>query len=180
MALPQKTKASAYIYIIDELKHIYEDILEAYHKPEKYHIQAYTSEQRFFNDLEQAPPPPSVPRILIYVAIRHLKAEDPLQDVLRFLEHLNTLSPGFEVIVLTSQNIEGTDKRLQEQGVVALIPDNENAMLRIDNLIKGILSRHTIQIKRKAATRSITVTGIYLLLLLVFLIVARFLFPKYF
>ncbi len=180
MALPQKPKATAYIYLIDELKHFYEDVLEAYNKPEKYHTEAYTSEHRFFSDLEKKPPSLSVPRILIYVANRHLKAEEPIKDVLRFLERLCTISPGFEVIVITSQKIEGTDQRLREKGVVALIPDNENALLRVDNLIKGSISRHTIQIKRKAATRSISIMGIYLLLLLIFLVAARFLFPQYF
>ncbi len=180
MALTRKTKATAYIYLIDELKHYYDEILAKYGKPEKYHTAAYTSEHRFFGDLEKDLPPLTVPRILIYVANRHLKAEDPIQDVLRFLDHLYEISPGFEVILITSQKIEKTDPRLREKGVVALIPDNENALLRIDNLIKGSISRHIIRVKRKAASRAVRFLGLYLLLLLIILIAARFLFPEYF
>ncbi len=180
MVITKKTKATAYIYLIDELKHYYEDILEEYSNPEKYLTKAYTSEHRFFADLEKELPPLTVPRILIYVANRHLTAEEPIKDVLRFLDRLYAISPGFEVIVITSQKIESTDHRLRERGVVALIPDNENAMLRIDNLIKGSISRHTIRIKHKAASRSIHFMGLYLLLVLIFAVVAWFLFPEYF
>jgi hypothetical protein len=180
MPIRKKTKPLAYIYLIDELKHHYDEVMDKYRNPEKYYTAAYTSEHRFFGDLERAAPPASVPHILIYVANRHLTAEDPIKEVLRFLEHLNTLSPGFEVIVVTSQKIAETERRLKEAGVISLIPDNENAMLRIDNLVKGSISRHTIWIKKKAASRALRFLGLYLLLVLAIFLVARLLYPDYF
>jgi len=180
MALSKKSKATAWIYLIDELKHHYDEVIETYHKPEKYHTAAYTSEHRFFSDLEKNPPPLSAPRILIFVANRHLTSEDPIKEVSRFLDRLNTLSPGFEVIVVSSQKTGETERRLKEAGIIALIPDNENTMLRTDNLIKGSISRHTILIKKKAAMRALRVLGFYILLVLVFLLTARFLLPEYF
>jgi hypothetical protein len=180
MALSKKTKATAWIYLIDELKHHYDEVMDAYNKPEKYHTRAYTSEHRFFNDLEKAPPPPNMPRILIFVANRHLTSEDPVKEVLRFLERLNKLSPGFEVILVTSQKTGETERRLKEAGIIALIPDNENALLRMDNLIKGSISRHTILIKKRAASRALQIMVLYVLLVLIFFVAARFLFPQYF
>lgn len=180
MSLRKKIKPAACIYLIDELKHHYDDVKEEYNNPEKYHTAAYTSEHRFFGDLEKSPPPVSVPRILIFVANRHLTDEDPIKDVLRFLERLNTLSPDFKVIVVTSQKIEETERRLKEAGVIALIPDNENAMLRIDNLVKGSISRHTIWVKKKAASRALRFLGLYVLLVLLIFLVARLLYPAYF
>lgn len=180
MVITKKLKATAYIYLIDELKHHYDDLMEEYNKPEKYHTKAYTSEHRFFNDLEKAPPPMHAPRILIYVANRHLTSEDPVKEVLRFLDRLNKLSPGFEVVLVTSQKTGEIERKLKEAGIIALIPDNENAMLRIDNLIKGSISRHTIMVKKKAAGKALRTLGLYLLVVFVFFLVARFLFPEYF
>ena len=180
MAISKKIKATAWIYLIDELKHHYDEVTEAYNKPEKYHTVAYTSEHRFFNDLEKFPPPLNVPRILIFVANRHLTSEDPVKEVLRFLERLNKLSPGFEVILITSQKTGETERRLKEAGIIALIPDNENAPLRIDNLIMGSISRHTIRAKKKKAVRALRILGLYLVLVLLFFLTARLIFPQYF
>ncbi len=180
MALAKKTRNLARIYLIDELKHHYDEIMGKYDRPGKYRTRAYTSEHRFFQELEKDRPPVGAPKILIYVANRHLTAEDPLKDLLRFLDKLNTLAKGFEVIVVTSQKIGENERHLRDAGVLSLIPDNENALLRIDNFIKASISRHTIRMKKKAAKRALRVLGLYILLVILLLIIARNIYPRYF
>ncbi|GEM_PF-6612073 len=180
MAFRDKKRHQARIYLIDELKHHYDEVMEKYDRPEKYRLQAYTSEHRFFQDLERDRPPATAAKVLIYVANRHLTAEDPLKDLLRFLDRLNSMSTGFEVIVVTSQKMEEAERRLREAGVFSIIPDNENALLRIDNFIKASISRHTIRMKKQAARTALKVFTAYLLLTGLLWFAARMLYPEFF
>ncbi|HHJ09562.1 MAG TPA: hypothetical protein ENK25_01560 [Bacteroidetes bacterium] len=178
--MKKTTKAIATIYLIDELKHHNEELMYQYGNSEKYRFLYFNSEHHFLEDIRKNPPPPNEPGILIFVVNRHLNIDSPVKEVTNLLHKLNTISHGIEVIITTTQKTPETERKLKEAGVLAVVIDNENALLRIDNLIKGTISKHTIWKKRKASKLAFRILVLYLFLSLLFLIAAYFLLPDYF
>jgi DNA-binding NarL/FixJ family response regulator len=62
----------------------------------------------------------------------------------------------------------------------AYIPKNANAILRIHNAVKKLISEHSIRVFRKKRNFSIYVLSAFLLLSFLLLIVAYFRLPQYF
>ncbi|MCD6200556.1 MAG: hypothetical protein J7K46_01970 [Bacteroidales bacterium] len=178
--MKKTSKPAAIIYLIDELKHQHEELRQQYGNPEKYRFLYFNSEQHFLEEVRKNPPPFNVPRILIFVVNRHLNTDSPVKEVTSLLQRLNQVSRGIEPIIITTQKTPETERKLKEAGALAVITDNENAMLRIDNLVKGSISKHTIWKKRKASKLTFRVLILYLFISLVFLTIAYFLFPDYF
>ncbi len=178
--MKKKKKPVVYIYLIDELKHHSDDLMQQYHNPEKYMFQHFTSLQKFFAEFSKKPLTPNAPGILIFVANRHLNTENPVVEVIHLLDKLNDISKNTETIILTTQKTSETERKLREAGALAVIMDNENALLRIDNLVKGTISKHTIWRKRKASLRAFRILIAFLLFSLFFTLAAYFIFPEYF
>ncbi len=178
--MKKTTNPAAIIYLIDELKHHQAELMQQYGNPEKYRFLYFTSEHHFLEEIRKNTPPSNEPRILIFVVNRHLNTDSPVKEVTRLLQQLNNISGGIEPIIVTTQKTAETERKLKEAGALALIMDNENALLRIDNLVKGTISKHTIWKKRKASKLAFRVLIIYFFLSLLFLTAAYFLFPDYF
>jgi hypothetical protein len=62
----------------------------------------------------------------------------------------------------------------------AYIPKNSNAILRIHNTVKKLISVHNILIFRKRRNLSLYVLLVFLLLAGILIIITRFRFPEYF
>ncbi len=178
--MKKKTKPAAYIYLIDELKHHSNELMQQYDNPEKYRFYYFNSEHRFYEEIRKNKPPENITRLLIFVVNRHLNTDDPVDEVANLLHKLNKVDKGIEVIIITSQKTPETERKLKEAGALALIMDNENALLRIDNLIKGTISKHTIWEKRKASIVAFKILLLFLFLSFLFFIAAYFIFPEYF
>ncbi len=178
--MKKKTKPVATIYLIDELKHHAEELMHQYSNPEKYRFLYFNTAHHFLEEISRNPPPSNEPRILIFVVNRHLNTDNPVEEVTHLLEKMNKIIRGIEVIIITTQKTPETERKLKEAGALALIMDNENALLRIDNLIKGTISKHTIWKKRKASFLAFRILLLYIFLSLMFLVAAYFLFPDYF
>lgn len=178
--MKKKKKPVVYIYLIDELRHHSEDLMQQYYNPEKYIFLHFTSVQKFFTKFSKAPLTPNAPQILIFVANRHLNTENPVEEVVHLLNKLKDISKTIETIVITTQKTPETERKLREAGALAVIMDNENSLLRIDNMVKGTISKHTIWEKRKASLRALHILIAFLLLSFLLMLAAYFIFPEYF
>lgn len=176
----KKIKPVTYIYLIDELKHLSEDLANQFSNKEKYQFSVLSTERQFFEKFKKETPPSSGIKILIFVVNRHLNIDNPVEEVLLFLNKLKQVSQGVEVIIVSSQKTHEIEEKVLEAGASALIMDNENALLRIDNHVKGTISKHTIWKKRKASLLALRIFIAYIFLSLLFALISYFVFPEYF
>ncbi|NOY37923.1 MAG: hypothetical protein GXO83_10155 [Chlorobi bacterium] len=181
--MKQKTLSPVYLYVIDEFGQISGDISQRFDNPEKYAVLNFTSFRQFLENTDI----PRIPgirkaniRIIIYVLNRHLQNSDSCDEALEVLHQVHNLPDKYSTIFLVDSNYKDKGQPVLEAGAGAWIINNPNAIHWIDNHVKGTISRSNLDKKRKASKLALRILAVYIILVSLFTLAARFLFPWYF
>lgn len=171
------------LYIIDEFSQIATEISNRFDSPEKYLLYSYSSFHQFLEDIKPSEFPglkkPGL-RIILYVINKHLQNNNTVSEALKILEKIRDLPDKYSVIFVVDSKYKEEGQQLLEAGASAWIVNNQNAIHWIDNQIKGSISRNNLEVQQRASRNAYRILIAYVILVFIFAVVARLLFPIHF
>ncbi|MBW6501942.1 MAG: hypothetical protein K0B05_11170 [Bacteroidales bacterium] len=93
---------------------------------------------------------------------------------------IRTIDPETGLILLVPCEKTDQIRKMMRVEIDGFIPGNDNAILRIHNTVKRIISEHTLAIYRRRRNISLYVLLVFLILSAVLLLIARVRLPVYF
>ncbi|MFO7620629.1 MAG: hypothetical protein R6W81_05110 [Bacteroidales bacterium] len=93
---------------------------------------------------------------------------------------IRTIDPDIGLILLIPCEKSDQIRKMMRVEIDGFIPGNDNAILRIHNTVKRIISEHTLDIYRRRRNISLYVLLGFLILSAVLLLISRFRLPAYF
>jgi hypothetical protein len=175
--------APVYLYVIDEFGQVFSDITQRFENTEKYTIRSFTSFGQFMDEVETIRIPgirKSPIRIIICVLNRHQENYNPIDESKKILSQTDHLPDVYSIIFLVDSKFKDDGQPVLEAGAGAWIINNPNAIHWIDNHVKATISRNNLDHRRRASFRSFRILLIYVILVLLLTILAKFIFPWYF
>jgi DNA-binding NarL/FixJ family response regulator len=177
--MAEKTKHLTNIYLIDEHRIYLSEITERFQNPLKYVVESFTDISKFVENISSETFPKKNLH-LIFMSIDFEKSEEEVKKMLDYIAEIKRSWKNCEVLILSPKVDTDLENKVRNMGALAMIQKNENAILRITNYIKGIISERNLEKERKASLFSIKVM-IYFLAAVVILTLLLFLvFPDRF
>lgn len=164
-----------HIYYVDDLRTYQSELAKQYAAPEKYKLEIFSGPTEFIDKLRKERTSDRIIRIAI-LAITSLEEEGSL---LEKLEQMAKRFPDMVFLLLSKKDKEGSVLGQLPVHVRSVIPINDNAVLRINNNLKGIISEINLEQKRRSARRAIWVLAIFILLIFTGWLVLKWKFPLY-
>jgi hypothetical protein len=93
---------------------------------------------------------------------------------------IRNIDPDIGIILLVPCEKTDQIRKIMRVDLDGFIPGNDNAILRIHNSVKRIISEHTLDIYRRRRNISVYVLLGFLILSIVLLLISRFRLPAYF
>ena len=152
----EKTKHLTHIYLIDEHRIYLSEITERFQNPLKYVVESYTDIAKLVENIELSLFPKKNLH-LIFMSIDFEKPEDEIKKMLDYVSHIKDRCNNCEIFVLSTKLDDELENKVRNLGAMAMIQKNENAILRITNFIKGIISERNLEKERKKSIFSIKV-----------------------
>ncbi len=176
----KKLKNLTQVYLIDDQKTYFNEIIEEFENPLKYKVNTFTSELSFIKHLESNPVLKTNLQIvfLSFNADHNQTSDKP--EVIEAFQKIKKIIPFSEVFILSFKVSEELENKLISSGASGLIQKNENAVLRITNKIKGMISEKYLVQKRKVSRISIKLLIGFVLLIVIITAIVYFIYPDYF
>ncbi|UCG27520.1 MAG: hypothetical protein JSV24_11190 [Bacteroidales bacterium] len=177
--MTEKTKKLTNIYLIDEQRTYLPEITERFQNPFKYSVISYTTLSKFFEDFESVQHPRKNLN-LVFLTIEFEKDDEHVNKYLESIPRIKNMGSNSEVFILSFKMDEEKGKKGLNYGARALIQKNENAVLRITNNIKGIISEKNLEKKRRSSLLSIKVLILFILAVALMTVILYLIFPERF
>lgn len=177
--MAEKTKNLTHIYLIDEHRIYLSEITERFQNPLKYIVESYSDTSKFFENLESSSSPRKTLH-MVFMSVDLEKDDDKTKKILDSISRIKSLRSNCEVFILSSQKDEHLENKVRNFGARALIQKNENAVLRITNYIKGIISEKNLEKERRASIFSIKALFYFILAVAALTLILFFVFPDRF
>lgn len=173
------SRGLTYIHLVDEHRIYLSEISERFENLLKYHVESYSDIATLLENLEKSTTGKKNLH-LIFMSVDFEKGEEETEKMLDAIARINNLRKNSEVFVLSSQKDENIENKVLNAGARALIQKNENAVLRITNFIKGIISEKNLEKKRTATIFSIKILVYFILAVVAITLVLFLVFPDRF
>ncbi len=168
-----------HIHLVDEHRIYLSEITEGFQNPLKYNVESYSDIDTLFENLKTAATGKKNLH-LVFMSVDFEKSEEEVKKTLDSISRIQNLRRNSEVFVLSSQKDENLENKVCNFGARALIQKNENAVLRITNFVKGIISEKNLENKRKATIFSVKVLFYFLLAVAAITLILFLVFPDRF
>ena len=168
-----------YIYLVDEHRIYLSEITERFQNPLKYNVESYSDIGTLLENLETSAAGKKNLH-MVFMSVDFEKSEEEVKNILDSIPRIKTLRRNCEVFVLSAQKDNSLENKVNNFGARALIQKNENAVLRITNFIKGIISEKNLESKRKASIFSIKVLFYFIVAVAVITLILFLVFPDRF
>ncbi len=176
----KKLKNLTQVYLIDDQKIYFKEISKEFENPLKYKINTFTSVLSFISHLKSNPVLKTNFQI-VFLSFNpgHNQTGDK-PEVIEALQNIKKIIPFSEVFILSFKVSEELESTLITSGASGLIQKNENAVLRMTNKIKGLISEKNLEQKRKVSRISIKLLIYFILLVVIITAIVYFIYPDYF
>ena len=170
------TNKKTYIFCYDDHRGFTEDVRKRFEDTSHYKVLSYPTREEFINHLKEE-------KDHDYCKIAILGAHetqeqfamiDQLSVEIKEIDHRTCL-----IILGPPDKIEEIQKTVKFN-VDAYIPKNANAILRIHNIVKKLISEYNIRIFKRRRNFSFYILLTFLLLSALSILIAYFRFPEYF
>jgi len=176
----KKLKNLTQVYLIDDQKAYFNEITEKFENPLKYKVNTFTSVLSFIRYLESNPVLKTNLQIVFLSFNKDNNQTDDKPEAIDVLQKIKKIIPFSEVFILSFKVSEELESKLITFGASGLIQKNENAVLRMTNKIKGMISENNLKQKRKVSRISIKLLIYFVLLVVIITAIVYFVYPDYF
>jgi DNA-binding NarL/FixJ family response regulator len=168
--------SKTHIYCYDDHRGFSEDVRKRFSDPSRYRVLSFQTREEFIGCLEQE-------REHKYCKVAIFGLHDT-QEQITMVDQLTMdvkkIDPRTGLILLGPPEKMDIIKKAVRFNIDAYIPKNSNAILRIHNAVKKLISENGISVFRKKSLISMYMLLGFLLLAVILIIVARFRLPQYF
>jgi len=169
-------KLKTYLACYDDFRWFSEDVRGRFDDPSRYNVTSFVSVEDFMAYLEKG-------KDHMNCKIAILGAHDTVEQfemIGRLTKEIKKLDRKIGIILICTPDKLEDIKKIIPSDVDAYIPKNTNAIIRLHNAVKKLISEYGIINYRKRRNLSILILGGFFLLLIILFILARFKFPQYF
>jgi hypothetical protein len=160
----------------DDHRSFTEDVKKRFTDTSRYQVDSFLTFQDFIARCEREKENNSCKVAIIGVP----DAPDQFEMIEKFTADIRKTDSRTGLILLGPPDKMEELKKIVRFNIDAYIPKNSNAILRIHNTVKKLISVHNILIFRKRRNLSLYVLLVFLLLSGILIIITRFRFPEYF
>lgn len=165
-----------HIFCFDDFRSFSEDVKKRFSDTTRYKVISFKTRQEFLKHLEGE-------KEDTFCKVAILGMHDT-REQLEIIDHLTVeikkIDPTTGVILLIPEEKMDEVKKAIVFNIDAYIPQNTNAILRIHNMVKNLISEHNIIRFRKRKNVSLTFLIAFIILSLLFIVIAWFKLPEYF
>jgi hypothetical protein len=166
----------AYLFCLDEHRTFSEDVKKRFSDTSKYRVIPASSQHEFLKTIENEKDhhfckiavitiyEAKEQRLVIENLAKAVKETDPSASLIL----VHPVDRGEEINKTVKFNIDG------------FIPRNDNAIIRLHNIVKRLIGFHNLEISRKRRKRSLVFLVIFAVLSAILLLLAYFKYPIYF
>jgi DNA-binding NarL/FixJ family response regulator len=165
-----------YLFCLDDHRSFSEDVKKRFSDKSKYVVCVAHNREEFLRILERERDHKfsKVAMIGLHESKENFEMADHLIPEIKNIDR----STGI-ILLAPPEKIEEL-KKTARSNVDSYIPRNANTVLRIHNTVKKLISEHSLLIFRRKRAVSMYVLGLFILISLIFLVVAWFKLPMYF
>jgi hypothetical protein len=172
--MPNKLKTFLICY--DDFRWFSEEIRGRFDDTARYNVISFVAVEEFMAYLEHS-------KDQKYCKVAILGAHDTTEQfemIGRLTHEIKKVDPGTGIVLVCTPDKLEEIKRIIPSNIDAYIPKNANAILRLHNAVKKLISEHGINNFRKRRNFSFYALIGFLILFLVMIIIAWFELPQYF
>lgn len=170
-------KKITHLICYDDHRTFTEDIRKKFSDPVKYRVESFHSPQEFTGSLKKLAENKPCKVVAIIGIPDNSGQADPVG---KMTDEISRTYPDTGIILLVpSDRMEEIKKNLKFN-IDAYITKNSNAILRIHNEVKKMVSIHNINIYRKRKNISLWALIVFILLCSLVVLIAYFRYPVYF
>lgn len=165
-----------YLICYDDHRSFTEDIRKRFNDPSKYKVESFHSLDEFADHIMKIADNKSCKVALIGVPdnMEHYEA------IGKLIYEISKPDPDTGIILIAAPEKMEEVKKIIEFNIDAYIPGNANAILRIHNAVKKLISEYNIDVYRKRRNTWLYILGIFLIICIFLVVIAYFKLPIYF
>jgi hypothetical protein len=170
------SKAKTHLICYDDFRWFSEDVRSRFDDTTRYNILSFVTVEEFMAYLERN-------KVHSYCKVAILGAHDTQEQfelIGRLVSEIKKIDARTGIILVCTPDKIDEIKRIIQSNVDAYIPKNANAILRLHNAVKKLLSEHGINNFRKRRNFSFYALIGFAILFIILIIIAWFELPQYF
>ena len=165
-----------YLFCFDDHKSFSEDVKKRFSDISKYIVTVSHNREEFIRCLG-ANRDISSCKVAI-IGLHESKENFEMADHL--IQDIKEIDRSTGIILLAPPDRIEELKKTARQNVDSYIPKNSNTVLRIHNTVKKLISEHSLGIYRKKRSLSLYILLVFVLVAILFAVIARYKLPLYF
>ncbi len=165
-----------YIFCYDDYRSFSEDVKKRFPDPSRYIVISFQTRQEFLDHLQNERENPCCKVAILGIH----DSKEQLEMIDKLSLEIRKIDPKTGIILLTPVDKLEEVRKTVKFNIDAYIPWNTNAILRIHNIIKKLISENSLVWFRKRRTVSLTILFVFVILSLLLIVICRFRFPGYF
>jgi DNA-binding NtrC family response regulator len=145
-----QSRVSANIYIVDHNIEFASSLIKSIEKPEKYSIEAFGSGESFIAFLKNLGfLKNEVTMVFLGYKFISDSEDSQLMNGLEILEAIKAINPQIEVVMLYGSDEGSFGSYARKAGAFDFIQKNNNAFLRVNNIIWRVITAKRLEQKRR-------------------------------
>ena len=129
----------------------------------KYSLKNFSTLDGLVNELNGTSPVVQRTRVSVLVIDHKDNIEVIENEISGFVTSVNKVDPTMNLIVVAGKKITDTVINVNPPASYSLVQNNDNAILKVTNLIMGMISRESLEQKYINAKRSVILFGVFVL-----------------
>ncbi len=174
-----KKKDLCDIYLVDSHRSLVDSMKDRFKNSLKYALRSFSSHDSLLDELKQ-----SILNkrtiVLVYVLRPGTSIDEVEYEVLDLLKDIKDINSEITPIIVADNLESDVVRRLSISPSYSFVQNNDNAMLKITNLILGTISKDNLERKFISARNSALMLLIFILAVLFLTIAFYFIKPQYF
>jgi DNA-binding NarL/FixJ family response regulator len=165
-----------HIFCFDDYRSFSEDVKKRFQDTSRYKVVSFQTREELLKHLE-------ADKINPFCKIAILGMHDSKEQISlidKLTVEIKKIDPKTGIILLIPAEQMAEVTKAVKLNIDAYIPRNTNAILRIHNIVKKLISENTIIRFRKRRNVTLIVLFSFIFAAILFLIFARYRFPQYF
>jgi len=165
-----------YLICYDDHRTFTEDVRKRFSDSTKYTVESFHTRQEFIDHCRKETENKSCKVAIIGVP----EASEQFETIENLTVEVKESDPKTGLILLIPGEKMDALKKVVRSNIEAYVPRNTNAVLRIHNTVKKLISEHNISIYRKRRNFSLYVLLAFLILSGLVILITYFRMPEYF
>lgn len=165
-----------YLFCLDDHRSFSEDVKKRFSDISKYALSISHNREEFLKNLESKR---DIKNCKVAIIGLHDSKEN-FEMAERLISEIKKIERSTGIILVAPPEKIDELKKTARFNVDSYIPKNANTLLRIHNTVKKLISEHSLHIFRRKREISVYVLLIFIIISILFAVVARFRLPMYF